>query len=197
MPTDTAAPPATAGLATGRTSPGGDPAARDGDELIRVAAQGRTDTLTDREHEDLLAYFIGNGELPGDTSPVPIEWTIGEGNAARTNTWRFRRIRWEEWHDAQTRATNETTSVFDGYEAASYVVARALVEPALGPWLQRLITTDGEKAPRDAAELLRRMFATQAGVLLSMSADIRRISKLSVEGGYTRTLGEEVQAAKA
>jgi hypothetical protein len=198
MPEDTAtlAPPADAGLPTGRpgSGPGGQ-SARSGDELITAAARG--ESLSEEDAGDLLDYFLANGDLPGDDEPVPVEFEIGMGRAVRKQVWQFRRIGWDEWVDAEGRGKDEKTGSFDGYVAASYVVARALVAPALGPGVLRLQKADPKSAPQDAAELLRRMFKKQSGTLLSLSIDVRRISRLGQDQKSSRILDEETAAAEA
>jgi hypothetical protein len=180
-----------------REPPDSDRPAGPGDALIAKAAAGPPEALTDAEQVDLLAYFLANGELPGDSDPVPVEFMVGEGRRQQKNVWKLRRIGWEEWFDAQERARDEKAGTIDGYIAASYVVARALVEPQLGAAVKRAQQADPENAPQDAAMLLRRMFRKQAGVLLSLSADVRQISRLGGDQVSSRTLDQEVAAGEA
>lgn len=198
----------TKGLALGQRESGDDeqPARRTGDDLISAAADGAK--LTGQESEDLLGYFLTNGGLPGDDEPHPVEWMVGEGKRARKNVWMVRTIQWEEWQDAVDRTTNDGQR--DTLETASWIVARALVTPRLGPAVQRqqseaAASADGKTdwkgervaPPSDAAELLRRMFAKQSGVLLAISSEVLRLSKLSANVGGVRTLDEDVEAGKA
>lgn len=201
MPEDTTAvstvtiPPPDAGLPTG--GPITEPSDRllSGDDLIGAAARG--EKLSDESAGDLLDYYLANGDLPGDDEPVPVEFEIGTGRALRKTVWHFRRIGWDEWLDAEDRGRDEKTGKFDGYIAASYVVSRALVKPLLGPGVTKLQRADAGKAPADAAELLRRMFMKQSGTLLSLSIDVRRISRLGQDQKSSRILDEEVAAGEA
>lgn len=207
MSTDTLNVPTDAGLPPGGPQDGDGPT-RDGDDLITAAAGGGP--LSEREKVDLLDYFVANGQLPGDAKPKRLEFTIGSGPEAVSNVWQARRIGWEEWFDAQQRATDDKTGQLDGFIAASYVVARALIDPKLGPVVNRqqqlaerasdkkIDSPEGRiEPPADSAMLLRRMFRKQGGVLLELSSEIRRHSKLTVEGGSVRTLDEEVAAGEA
>jgi hypothetical protein len=186
--------PPDAGLDQGTRPGDAEREPRSGDDLIAAAARG--DDLVVKEQQDLLDYFLTNGELPGDTKPHPLEWTVGDGPAARKSVWQVRRIGWEEWQDSRERATDEKTGVFDAYVSASWVVGRALLQPQLGPKIQRLQREAGDKAPQDAAALLRRMFRKQSGVLLEISGEVLRISKLQADNGSVRSLDEEVEAGK-
>lgn len=210
--TQTVTPPPDAGLSSRGSAGSGGPR-RSGDDLIAAAAKG--EDLREDEQVDLLDYFIANGDLPGDDDPVPLEFEIGEGRKRRTNTWQVHRIGWDEWTDAESRGRDEESGRFDGFVIASYVVARALVLPQLGPKVkaqqeEAKANPDGKidgrdengnpirvKPPLDAAELLRRMFAKQGGTLLSMSAEVRRISKLSIDQQSARTIDQEVAAGEA
>lgn len=128
---------------------------------------------------DFVDYFLTNNGLPGEDDPHPLEFKIGDGARARKNVWQVRTIGWAEWQDARERATDDDTGAFDAFVSSSYVVARALVEPRLGPKVSRAQKENGKHAPRDAAELLRRMFRKQSGVLLELSAEVLAISKLA------------------
>jgi len=209
-----AGPPPDAGLPLERVTPaGGGGKRRSGDELIAAAAKG--EDLSIDESADLLDYFLTNGGLPGDNDPHPIEWFVGEGKSERKQVWHVRRIGWDEWTDAETRGRNEDTGEIDSYVVASWVVARALLQPALGPKVKALQeqaskSDDGKidgvdergnrtrvPPPEDAADLLRRMFRTQSGTLLTMSYCVRDISRLSVNSVHARTLDKEVAAGEA
>lgn len=181
------------GPAAGDSQPHGS-GPRSGDDLISAAAKG--ETLDAQEQQDLLDYFLSNGELPGDSDEVSMEFEIGEGKTRRKNTWVVHRIGWDDWTDAQQRGTNQEEGTFDGFITASYVVARALVNPKLGPAVRRAQEQDSKTAPEDAADLLRRMFKKQSDALLSMSAEIRRISKLTSQQS-ARALDQEVAAGEA
>jgi hypothetical protein len=200
MPTDTTdatlAPPADAGLPTGRsrTEPGG-PSARSGDELIAAATRG--ESLSHEESEDLLEYFVANGELPGDDEPVPVEWEIGEGRARRKQVWLVKRIGWDAWKESEARSTDEKTGVVDGLQLSSWIVAHALVRPQLGPRVRKMQESDPKRAPEHAADLLQRMFRKQAGTLAAIAAEVRRISRLGTDQNSARTLDEEVAAGEA
>lgn len=192
--TTTATPPPSAGLEQGNQLKDGDgPPARRGDELLTAAAAGGD--VTQREAQDLVGYFLTNDGLPGDDEPIPVKWTVGTGSKERSNTWMVKPISWEEWQDGVDRATDGDTGVMDTYVAASWHVARALVEPALGPKVKQAQAAS-PGAPQDAAELVRRMFKKQAGVLLELSAAVLKISKLQRDNGSVRTLDLEVQAGK-
>lgn len=192
---DLASPPADAGLPTGRPSaPAAPPAPRRGDDLIQAAAEGGP--LLVSEAEDLLAYFLTNAGLPGDDEPVPVEWEAGNGRGTRKNVWHIRPLAWEEWQDARQRAIDPATGRFDGFVVASYTVARTLVRPQLGPTVKDLQARDPKSAPGDAAELLRRMFARQSGVLIDLHAKVLEISKLDDADPRARILDREVEAAK-
>jgi hypothetical protein len=183
------------GLPLGQRDSGAPPAPRSGDEVIAAAARG--DSLSAGEHHDLLAYYLANGELPNADEAVPVEFTVGRGDKARKDVWHIKKIRWEDWQDARERATNKKSGVFDPFVAASWNVARALVEPKLGPSLVELQQADPDNAPSDAAALLRRMFSTESGVLLELSGEVLRLSKLQDDNESVRVLDEEVDAGKA
>lgn len=188
---------------------GAGPDRRTGDDLLGAAADGLT--LSPREQQDLLDYFLTNGGLPGDDESRPVEWSVGDGASARKNVWMVKTISWDEWKDAVERTTDEKTAERDTYATASYIVARALVTPQLGPIVHRqqeqakgeadkkIAGPGGSRLdpPEDAAVLLQRMFAKQSGVLFALSAEVLRLSKLQEDSGSVRTLDQEVEAGKA
>lgn len=197
LPTDGPIP-ADAGLPQGGALQAGPSASRTGDELIAAGerAGSQNDELSGQEQTDLLDYFLTNKGLPGDDAPIDVEWTIGEGDAKRSNVWKIKPIGWDEFTDARERATDPKTGVFDSYTQASWIVARALVEPKLAPTVGKMQKDDPDKAPQDASALLRRMFRRQSGVLLEINIKVLEISKLTNENNSVRTLGREVEAGK-
>lgn len=180
------------------------PPARGGVQLIDAAAEGLN--LTPGESDDLVAFFVSNGEMPGDKAPLPLELKLGHGSAAKTFKCAIKPITWSEWQDARKRATNETTGDFDPYVSSSWVVARSLVKPILGPTVLRMLDEAKEAEddkiagpggkridpPTDSAELLRRMFEKQSGVLLELSGKVLDISKLQGDNQSVK----EVEAGK-
>lgn len=217
MPTVPAPPAAgsndTAGLPPGR-QPEPDADRRTGDELIGAAAAGKD--LRGDEQADLLDYYLTNRGLPGDRKPRPVKVTLGDDGEQVTDTWRVRRITWDELRDANEHATatDQATGeqMTDRYVMSSWVVARALQFPPLGPAVKAQQDeaaaapdkkidgpTPGERIdpPADAAEFLRRMFATQSDVLFELSGYVLRISKLTGQGGSVKALDEEVAAGKS
>lgn len=196
MSTEPAGPtpvPAGAGLPSGAARDA-EQEPRTGDDLIDAAANGLA--LAEREKQDLLDYYLTNEGLPGDDEERDVEFTVGEGRTARKNVWKVRTIEWDEWKDAVERTTDEKTGERDTYATASYIVARALQTPKLGPIVKRLQNEQGDKAPADAAAFLQRMFAKQSGVLFALSAEVLRLSKLQDDNGSVRTLDREVEAGK-
>lgn len=195
-PESTLTAPAGAGLALGARESSDEVPRRSGDDLIDAAGAGAP--LHPADQVDLLDYFLTNAGLPGDDDPIPVEFTIGQGATERKEVWSVRTITWEEYQDAVDQATDEKTGDRDVYLTASWVVARALVSPQLGPRVRAAQEQDPKKAPTDAAQLLRRMFAKQSGVLLELSGEVLAASKLGVNGtGGVRTLDREVAAGKA
>lgn len=185
---DILTPPPTAGLPqNGTPQPDAEP--RTGRGLIDAAAAG--DTLSQPESDDLLAYYLTNESLPGDDDIVELEVKLGNGAKARRFRCSVHTIEWSEWQDAQERATNDKNEL-DSYVMSSWIVARALVTPKLGPTVLKL-QSESEDAPSDSADLLRRMFKSQSGALLELSAKVLTISKLQGDNGTIR----EVEAAKA
>lgn len=201
--------PADAGLEPGFSDGADDDRPRlSGDELISAAAKG--ESLRGDEQADLLSYYLTNDGLPGDDKPRPVRVTVGEGRHERTTTWQVRTIAWEEWQDAIDRTTDEQTGMRDTFATASWIVARALVDPKLGPALKVLrekaaAEPDGRRpgpggerldSPADAAGVLRQMFRKQSGVLFELSATVLTLSKLQTENGSVKVLDEEVEAGK-
>lgn len=153
----------------------------------------------------MVAYFLSNDELPGDSAEHDLTVKLGHGPKAKQFACTVRSIDWDTWQDARERATDEKTGKFDAYVSSSWVVARALFKPALGPTVQRLQAVakaaddekiDGPKGsridpPADAAHLLRRMFHRQSGALLELSAKVLEVSKLQDDPSTVR----EVEAA--
>lgn len=199
-----------AGLALGKRETSDEIPRRSGDDLIDAAGAGAP--LHPSDQVDLLDYYLTNAGLPGDDDPVPVEFTIGQGKGERKDVWDVRTITWEEYQDAVDQATDEKTGERDVYVTASWVVARALIKPQLGPVVLRQqaeaqASADGKipgpdgariKPPSDAAQLLRRMFAKQSGILLELSGEVLAASKLGINGtGGVRTLDREVAAGKA
>lgn len=176
---------------------------RTGTDLIDAAAGGQS--LTVGEATDLLEYYLTNKALPGSDAHKDLEVELGDGEQARKFGCTIRTIEWSEWQDAIERATDKATGDYDRFVSSSWVVARALTRPALGPAISRLHeeakrSSDGKidgpdgrvAPPTDAAMLLRRMFATQSGSLLELSVEVLKISRLA---GDTQSV-REVAAAK-
>lgn len=161
---------------------------RGGDELLNAAAAG--EKVTPIEHDGLVDYFLANGELPGDTKPVDLSVTLGRGAQAREFHCTLAPITWDEWQDARDRATDKDDK-FDVYVQSSWVVARALRRPQLGPTVTRL-QRETDNPPRDAADLLRRMFARQSGALLELAGKVLEISGLQDGAASVK----EIDAAK-
>lgn len=194
--------PENAGLKDGRQTDA-EPR-RSGGDLIDAAADGHA--LAPQESDDLVAYYLSNGELPGDTDVEELEVTLAHGSKARKFKCSVHPIEWSEWQDARERATNEKTGTFDAFVSSSWVVGRALVTPKLGPTVARLQqeasrSDDGKIAgpkgsridpPEDAAHLLRRMFRKQSGSLLELSGKVLEVSKLQNDIGSVK----EIEAAK-
>lgn len=210
MPTTDEAPidarPGPAGLPQGGDA--ADPAARSGPDLIDAAAAGKT--LGDGEQADLLGYFLTNAGLPGDSTPDLVEFTTGRGEDARTEVWDVRRIDYDEWEDSRKRASDVAAGKFNASLQASWIVARALVRPNLGPAVLRQqeeakAAADGMidgpegqriRPPTDSAHLLRRMFARQSGVLMDISRQVLVISKLDDESQSAKIVERDVAAGK-
>jgi hypothetical protein len=177
---------------------------RSSDELLDAAAAG--EVLAPAEHDDLVAYYLDNGEMPGDTTGYALEVTLGHGATAKRFACKVRAIEWSEWQDGRQRASDEKTGEINTFVWASWNVARVLLEPKLGPTIQRLQTAakasedgkiDGQGGkrvdpPADAAHLLRRMFGRQSGALLELSAKVLELSKLQSDSNSVR----EIEAAK-
>lgn len=181
--------PEGAGLPSERSTPVSIPP-RGGDELLNAAAAGAD--ISPREHDDLVDYYLANGELPGDTEPTNLSVKLGRSSKAREFRCIVHPITWDEWQDARERATNERENKFDTYVLASWCVARSLIEPQLGPVVMRMQRDTPETAPADAAELLRRMFRKQSGALLDLHSKVLELSGLQEGSGAVR----EVDAAK-
>lgn len=202
--TDDGAIPEGAGLASGRAATLEDAERRGRSELLDAAEAGNG--LSPAENDDLVAYYLSNDELPGDTSVTDVEVTLGRKPIERKFKASVHPIEWSEWQDARERATDDKTGQFDAYVSSSWVVARALVTPKLGPTIARLHNAakasedgkidgpDGSRIdpPADAAHLLRRMFRKQSGALLELSAKVLELSKLQNDSNSVR----EVEAAK-
>ena len=186
--------PADAGLPSGRAGAGSSETSRSSAELLDAAASGAG--LSSKESDDLLAYYLSNNALPGDADTVSLTVELGHGAKARKFACEVHPIEWSEWQDARERATNDKTGEFDAYVSASWIVARALVTPKLGPTvvgLQKDAEHGGESdAPTDAAHLLRRMFSKQSGALLEISGKVLEISKLQNDNESVK----EVEAGK-
>lgn len=175
---------------------------RHGDALSEAAAA--REPLTKEESQDLLDFYLSNNELPGDDEPLTLTTTLGHGKAERELGVTVHTILWEEWQDSRERAT--VKDVFDPFVSASWIVARALITPKLGPVVaaqqaeaqasaDKMI--EGPKGTRippaaDAAHLLRRMFSKQSGALLELSGKVLGISKLQDGVSSVR----EVEAGK-
>lgn len=178
--------PADAGLKPG-ASPGEDDRRR-GRELVDAAAVGGS--LSPAENDDLVAYYLDHEELPGDSEPKDLTVTLGTGRKAKVFSCSVHAIEWDEWQDARERAT--TSERFDAYVSSSWIVARALVTPKLGPTVARLQAEKPDSAPENAAELLQRMFRKQSGALLELSGKVLELSKLQSDSDSVK----EVEAAK-
>lgn len=177
------------GLAQGG-KPGDAQPSRAGADLIDAAAGGAE--LKAKEADDLLGYFLTNEGMPGDEDVVDLELTLGHGDRARAFKCSIHTIEWSEWQDARDRATDVKTGEFDTYVSASWIVARALVTPKLGPTIMAMQAEDKDTAPGDSAALLRRMFKRQSGALLELSGKVLEISKLQNENNAVK----EVEAGK-
>jgi hypothetical protein len=165
--------------------------ARTGSDLIDAAAAG--DRLAPQESDDLLAYFLTNQGLPGDTEVTALSVELGHGQSTRKFSCEVKAVEWSEWQDAIERATNEKTGGFDRFVSSSWVVARALVTPKLGPTIVRMQSENSDTAPADAAALLRRMFRKQSGALLELAAKVLELSKLANDG---ESSVKEIEAGK-
>lgn len=188
-----------------RGAPAAEPEPRTGENLIDAAAGG--EPLTPRESDDLLSYYLSNDEMPGDTDVTPLTVRLGHGARAREFACEVHAIEWKEWQDAIERSTDKATGDFDRFVSSSWVVARALVKPKLGPTVvaqqnEAKGNDDGKIAgpngarvdpPTDAADLLRRMFRKQSGALLELSAKVLELSKLANDG---ERAVKEVEAGK-
>lgn len=175
-----------------------------GEALLDAAASGMG--LLAEEEIDLVDYYLTNRGLPGDDKPRKFEVDVGNGETKRTAVWTVRPIEYDEWRDANQQAYDEEKDQTNAYIVASLTVARSLVHPKLGPAVARLralaeAEADGKieeadgtrrRPPRDAAELLRRMFARNSGSLFELSGNVTRISKITDGGSLVR----EVEAGK-
>lgn len=193
--TSTASPiPADAGLPAGGPSDGA--GSRSRDELLNAAAAGGG--ITPAENDDLVAYYLANGELPDDSKPTRLRVKLGDHGRAFSCV--VHKITWDEWQDGLERATSNKTGQTDTYVWSAWNVARALIEPKLGPVVAGLQRDDPDKAPENAAELLQRMFRKQSGALLELNTKVLEVSKLSRDNDSVEVLGEdaarEVEAAK-
>ena len=188
--------PSDAGLPSGRSSAGGSETPRNPADLVDAAVRG--EALGAKESDDLLAYYLSNDALPGDADALPVTVELGHGAKARKFACEIHPIEWSEWQDARERATDQKTGEFDAYVSASWIVARALITPKLGPTVrlqQEAAKADDGKGspPTDAADLLRRMFRRQSGSLLELSGKVLEISKLQNDNESVK----EVEAGKA
>lgn len=180
------------------------PEPRTGSDLIGAAAEGLP--MTGSEAGDLLDYYLTNKGLPGKGKAKDLNVELGYGDDVRTFRCSIHTVEWSEWQDSLIRATNEKTGDFDRFVAASWCLARALVTPKLGPAVVRMQQeakdspdgkidgADGGRVgpPKDAAHLLRRMFADQSGALLELNGKVLEISRLANDSQSVR----EVEAAK-
>ena len=189
--TDSDAPiiPEGAGLPEGRAAPR-EPARRSGPDLLDAAATGGS--VSPAEHDDLVDYFLANGELPGDTRPTSLSVRLGRGPGARKFQCEVKPITWDDWQDARERATDDKTAKFDAFVQSSWVVARSLIKPQLGPTVLRMQRETPDTAPEHAAQLLQRMFTRQSGPLLELAGKVLEISGLQDDAESVR----EVESAK-
>jgi len=187
--------PPNAGLQSVKRDEGDGETSRSAQQLVDAAVSG--ESLGPKDSDDLLAYFLSNDALPGDTEVVSLTVELGHGAKARKFACEVHPIEWSEWQDARERATNDKTGEFDAYVSASWIVARALVTPKLGPTVvgMQQDAEHGGKSdpPLDAADLLRRMFRKQSGALLEVSGKVLEISKLQNDNESVK----EVEAGKA
>lgn len=188
QPDDGGLAPRGPGLAGGGPFPAAAP--RRTSEVIDAAAAG--ESISDAEQNDLLAYFLTNDKVPGDDEAVELEVTLGNGDRKRAFRFKVTSIEWSAYQDARERAMDAKTGDFDAFLSSSWVVARALKEPKLGPAVARAQRENPETAPTDGAHLLRRMFKSQPGALLELSAKVLELSKLQGDQGTVR----EVEAGK-
>jgi hypothetical protein len=150
--------------------------AADGPESIRSASEDRQG-----DEDILLDYFLGNSPRPGQTGRLTLEAEAVDGKVWRCTV---RALEWAEWKDCETRARDKETGEFDVFVYSSWVVARALISPVLGPMLDRIKNEKGpDNAPPDAAALLRRFFGMQSGSLIVMQRKVIEFSKLDEQGG--------------
>jgi hypothetical protein len=163
--------------------------------LVARAAEG--EDLDGTEQDALLAHYLGNEPKPGqrhDGAPElhSIEVKL-DPKGVRKWKCRVKSIRWEEWRDAQDKGTNKDSNEIDSFVISSYIVARALREPALGPVVAQLRDKLGpDKAPQDSAALLRDYFVEVPGSLMSISRKVVELSNLNEGNDAVR----EVEAGK-
>lgn len=181
--------PADAGL-KGRSSQAETPL-RTGSGLLDATAGGAH--LRQQESDDMVDFYLSNDELPDDDEVVPYDVKFGRKNP-RVETWQLHPISWDDWQDARERATDDKTGNYDAFVASSWNVARGLSWPQLGPKVLGAQRDNPAKAPTDAADLLRRMFAKQSGTLLSLSAKVLEISHLQDDD--SSVVEKEITAAK-
>lgn len=178
------------------TTPSGP--AEDGQEtLIDRAAAG--ESITAQQEDDLVAYYLGNGRLPGHEYPETIELTLGVPPREKKFYAEIQRVEWEEWIEAQTKALLAGGGQ-DRFLRASMTIAFALrgkLAESLRREYQRQITEakahpkglvknpKGEmvKPAADTAELLRAIFADEPGVLIEAEQDVLRLSKIGELAG--------------
>jgi len=182
--------PEGAGLSSGASGADVEPEVQSVQKSIERSAAG--DALAPQDAAVLLEHFLDTGSINNEDEPVPIAVKVGHGKAAKEYLWKVRAISWDEWDDSRTRATDDATGEYQAFTAASYMVARALVEPQLGEVVKRLRASKPEGAPADAAALLRRMFARESGALLELNGKVLEISKLMMDNNAVR----EVEAGK-
>lgn len=154
---------------------------------LEAAAAG--ESITGADVNVLRDYFLGNGTRPGDAVVKDVQVKLPDG--AR---WalQIKAISYGEWQDAQERGTDDESGKQDAFVTASWIVARAVVTPKLGPIVNQLREQRGETAPRDASGLLREFFLRQPGGLLGLSQRVINMSGL----GLSSELVVEVEAGK-
>lgn len=166
------------------------------DDRLDTAARGGG---VDAAGEDaMLAYFLGNAPAPGEKNQETLTVEIGDG---REWTCTLKSIGWAEWREAQDKAINVSTGISDMYVQASWVVARATVNPKLGRMLAQIRDAAGtdeeaqKKVPSDGAAMLRSFFQKQSGSLIVLQRNVLRLSSLDEESGGNVKV-KEVEAGK-
>ena len=165
-----------------------------GTEAVAEAASNGSDT-SPKAATNALAYFMGDEPAPGATDEFTLEVDFGNFGDPRPQEVTFRTLTADEIGQAEDRAIRKDSmgrdQGIDQYTRACWIMARAQIEPAIGPIVQQRNEAGGKF--RDAAHLIHSLFERAPGTVMRIEQVIRRRSRMDVDDVHAV---REIEAGK-